>query len=316
MATMVKEKQAAGRRLGSDRATQFQLHSLMLPGTILILLFNIVPLFGLLLAFKNYKVTEGIIGVFTSPWYGLQNFKIIFGNHDFLRMLRNTLGINLIGNIIQIPACLIFALLINEIGGKRLKGIVQTVTYMPHFIAWTVFGGIIITMLSSDGMLNQFLLALHVVEEPVMFMAEPKYFWIIAILSNLIKEVGWGTILYTAAIAGIDPTLYEAAELDGAGRVRKMVSVTIPCIRQTLVIMIIFAVAGIMNNSFDQLYVLQNSFNLETSEVIDTYIYKVGLQQLQFGMAAATNSFKSVIAIALLFVANKVSTRITDESLF
>ena len=264
MATMVKEKQAAGRRLGSDRATQFQLHSLMLPGTI----------------------------------------------------LRNTLGINLIGNIIQIPACLIFALLINEIGGKRLKGIVQTVTYMPHFIAWTVFGGIIITMLSSDGMLNQFLLALHVVEEPVMFMAEPKYFWIIAILSNLIKEVGWGTILYTAAIAGIDPTLYEAAELDGAGRVRKMVSVTIPCIRQTLVIMIIFAVAGIMNNSFDQLYVLQNSFNLETSEVIDTYIYKVGLQQLQFGMAAAINIFKSVIAIALLFVANKVSTRITDESLF
>lgn len=316
MATMVKEKQAAGRRLGSDRATQFQLHSLMLPGTILILLFNIVPLFGLLLAFKNYKVTEGIIGVFTSPWYGLQNFKIIFGNHDFLRMLRNTLGINLIGNIIQIPACLIFALLINEIGGKRLKGIVQTVTYMPHFIAWTVFGGIIITMLSSDGMLNQFLLALHVVEEPVMFMAEPKYFWMIAILSNLIKEVGWGTILYTAAIAGIDPTLYEAAELDGAGRVRKMVSVTIPCIRQTLVIMIIFAVAGIMNNSFDQLYVLQNSFNLETSEVIDTYIYKVGLQQLQFGMAAAINIFKSVIAIALLFVANKVSTRITDESLF
>ena len=312
MATMVKEKQAAGRRLGSDRATQFQLHSLMLPGTILILLFNIVPLFGLLLAFKNYKVTEGIIG----PWYGLQNFKIIFGNHDFLRMLRNTLGINLIGNIIQIPACLIFALLINEIGGKRLKGIVQTVTYMPHFIAWTVFGGIIITMLSSDGMLNQFLLALHVVEEPVMFMAEPKYFWMIAILSNLIKEVGWGTILYTAAIAGIDPTLYEAAELDGAGRVRKMVSVTIPCIRQTLVIMIIFAVAGIMNNSFDQLYVLQNSFNLETSEVIDTYIYKVGLQQLQFGMAAAINIFKSVIAIALLFVANKVSTRITDESLF
>lgn len=151
MATMVKEKQAAGRRLGSDRATQFQLHSLMLPGTILILLFNIVPLFGLLLAFKNYKVTEGIIGVFTSPWYGLQNFKIIFGNHDFLRMLRNTLGINLIGNIIQIPACLIFALLINEIGGKRLKGIVQTVTYMPHFIAWTVFGGIIIIPIKLPG---------------------------------------------------------------------------------------------------------------------------------------------------------------------
>lgn len=312
----MKKNNLAALHRHKRNTTQIELHSLMLPGTILIFLFNLIPLFGLLLAFKNYKVTEGIIGVFTSPWYGLQNFKIIFANHDFFRMLRNTLGINLIGNIIQIPACLIFALLINEIGGAKLKSVVQTITYMPHFIAWTVFGGITITMLSSDGLFNQILLSLHVISSPVTFMAEPKYFWLIAILSNLIKEVGWGTILYTAAISGIDPVLYEAAELDGAGRIRKILSVTLPCIRQTIVIMIIFAVAGIMNNSFDQLYVLQNSFNLETSEVIDTYIYKVGLEQLQFGMAAAINIFKSIIAIALLFIANKVSTKITSESLF
>lgn len=311
------KKSRKSYRLGYDRSTQLQLHSLMLPGTLLVLVFSIVPLFGLILAFKNYQVIEGFAGVFTSPWYGFQNFKIIFDNHDFGRMLVNTLGINLIGNLIQIPAALFFALFINEIGNKKLKGLVQTVTYMPHFISWVVFGGIVITLLSADGgMVNKVLMALHIIDKPVTFMADPGYFWGIAIVSNLLKELGWGTILYTAAIAGVDQELYEAAQLDGAGRFRKMISVTIPCIKPTIVIMVIFAVAGIMNNSFDQLYVLQNSFNLERSEVIDTYIYKVGLQQLQFGMASAINIFKSALAIILLCTANKVSNKISGNGLF
>lgn len=310
-------KKKGGYRPGYDRASQLRLHSLMLPGTILILLFNIVPLFGLLLAFKNYQVTEGIKGVFTSPFYGLQNFKIIFSNHDFGRMLINTLGINLIGQLATIPVTIAFALFINEIMNKRIRGIVQTVTYMPHFISWVVFGGILITLLGAEGgAINLLLQRLGLIEQPVIFMAEPKYFWGVAIVANLLKELGWGTILYTAAIAGVDQALYEAAELDGAGRFRKMRYVTLPCIKTTVVIMVIFAVAGIMNNNFDQIYVLQNAFNLERSEVIDTYIYKVGLQQLQFGMAAAINIFKSVLAILLLFMANKVSRKLTDSGLF
>lgn len=310
-------KKKGGYRPGYDRASQLRLHSLMLPGTILILLFNIVPLFGLLLAFKNYQVTEGIKGVFTSPFYGLQNFKIIFSNHDFGRMLINTLGINLIGQLVTIPVTIAFALFINEIMNKRIRGIVQTVTYMPHFISWVVFGGILITLLGAEGgAINLLLQRLGLIEQPVIFMAEPKYFWGVAIVANLLKELGWGTILYTAAIAGVDQALYEAAELDGAGRFRKMRYVTLPCIKTTVVIMVIFAVAGIMNNNFDQIYVLQNAFNLERSEVIDTYIYKVGLQQLQFGMAAAINIFKSILAILLLFMANKVSRKLTDSGLF
>lgn len=310
-------KKKGGYRPGYDRASQLRLHSLMLPGTILILLFNIVPLFGLLLAFKNYQVTEGIKGVFTSSFYGLQNFKIIFSNHDFGRMLINTLGINLIGQLVTIPVTIAFALFINEIANKRIRGLVQTVTYMPHFISWVVFGGILITLLGADGgAVNLLLQKLGLIEQPVIFMAEPKYFWGVAIVANLLKELGWGTILYTAAIAGVDQALYEAAELDGAGRFRKMRYVTLPCIKTTVVIMVIFAVAGIMNNNFDQIYVLQNAFNLERSEVIDTYIYKVGLQQLQFGMAAAINIFKSVLAILLLFMANKVSRKLTDSGLF
>ncbi len=314
---MKNQNRKRGFRPGYDRATQFQLHSLMLPGTMLMLLFSIVPLFGLLLAFKNYKVVEGIRGVFTSPWYGFQNFKIIFGNFDFRRMLVNTLGINLIGNLVGILAAIGFALFINEITHVKFKGFVQTVTYMPHFISWVVFGGIVITLLSGDGgLFNQILFKLGIIETPIVFMAQPGYFWAIAIISNLVKELGWSTILYTAAISGVDQELYEAADLDGAGRIQKMRYVTLPCIKGTIVIMVIFAVAGIMNNNFDQIFVLQNPFNSERSEVIDTYIYKVGMQQLQFGMAAAVNIFKSILAIVLLGIANFVSRKLTDNGLF
>lgn len=298
--------------LGKDRATQFQLHTLMLPGTICIILFSILPLFGLILAFKNYSVVEGVAGIFTSEWYGFQNFKIIFGNHDFTRMLVNTLGINLLGNLVNIPAALFFALLINEIASPFLKKSVQTLTYMPHFISWVVFGGIVITLLSSDGPINNFLVNTGIFKNPVVFMAQPKKFWAIAIISNLIKELGWSTILYTAAIAGVDQELYEAAEIDGAGRFRRMISITIPCIKGTVMIMVIFAVAGILNNNFDQIYVLQNSFNLERSEVIDTYIYKIGIQQLQFGMAAAVNITKSFFSLALLLLANGIVSKLSD----
>lgn len=313
----MNKKKKKGFRPGYDRATQFQLHTLMLPGTILMLMFSIVPLFGLLLAFKNYKVVEGIKGVFTSPWYGFQNFKIIFGNFDFRRMLTNTLGINLIGNLVGILAAIGFALFINEIARAKFKSVVQTVTYMPHFISWVVFGSIVITLLSGDGgLFNQILLKLGIIKTPIVFMAQPKYFWAIAILSNLVKELGWSTILYTAAISGVDQELYEAADLDGASRIQKMRYVTLPCIKGTIVIMVIFAVAGIMNNNFDQIFVLQNPFNIERSEVIDTYIYKVGMQQLQFGMAAAVNIFKSILAIILLGMANFVSNKLTDNGLF
>ena len=313
----MSKKQKKNYCLGYDAASQVQLHGMMFPGAVLVVLFNIIPLFGLILAFKNYKVTDGIMGIFTSPWYGFQNFKIIFSNHDFSRMLVNTLGINLIGQLITIPLTIFLALLINEVRAARFKAAVQTVTYMPHFVSWVVFGGIVINLLDADGgVINNILTSLHILEEPKVFMADPNSFWAIAIVSNIVKEIGWGTILYTAAIAGVDQELYEAAEIDGAKRWRKMWYITLPGIKGTIVIMLIFAVAGILNNNFDQIYVLQNAFNMERSEVIDTYIYKVGLQQLQFGVAAAINIFKSVLALILLLSANKISNKLTDSGLF
>ena len=303
--------------LGKDTKTQVTLGAMMLPGTAAIILFSIIPLFGLVLAFKNYTVRDGILGIFSSDWYGFQNFKIIFSNHDFFNMLKNTLGINLFGNLINIPVTLIFALILNEVYHAKFKSLIQTITYMPHFISWVVYGGIVITLLSSDGgAINIALTQLGIIKEPISFMSKPKYFWGVAITSGLLKELGWGAILYIAAIAGVEKDLYEAASIDGANRFQCMWHITIPGILSTVMIMIIFAVAGILNNNFTQIYVLQNSLNLSRSEVIDTYIYKVGIKQLQFGMAAAVNVTKSFFAIALLLLANKASGKLTGRGLF
>ena len=256
-------------------------------------------------------------GIFTSQWNNFKNFKILFQNYDFLPMLRNTLGINLINNLISIPVTLFFALMLNEVLNTRFKSLIQTVTYMPHFLSWVVFGGLFMTLLSTDnGFINTILMNLGLIREPLGFMAEPKYFWAIAAVTSLLKELGWGAILYIAAIAGVDQELYESAMMDGAGRFRRMWYITIPCIKPTVMIMVIFAISGMLNNNFTQIYVFQNSLNISASQVIDTYVYEYGLGQLQFGMAQAVTLAKSIIAIILLVGANKLSNKVTDSGLF
>jgi putative aldouronate transport system permease protein len=303
--------------MGKDTSTQTQLKIMLMPAVILIFVFNIIPLFGLVISFKNYRPASGIMGLFTSPWSGLRNFRIIFRNYDFWPMLRNTLGINLLGNFIGIPITLFFALFLNEIKNVRFKSFIQTITYMPHFISWVVYGGLFITLLSIDGgFVNSILLGLGLISAPVPFLADPKYFWAIAVITGLMKELGWGAILYLAAIAGVDQELYEGAMIDGAGRFRKMWYITIPCIKPTLMIMIIFAVSGMLNNNFTQIYVFQNTLNISRSQVLDTYIYQIGLQQLQFGTATAVGLTKSILAVVLLSGANWISKRLTDAGLF
>ena len=313
----MKKSNKRNYRYGMDRNTQLQLHGMMLPATALILLFSIVPLFGILIAFKDYRPVSGVAGIFTSQWNNFKNFKILFQNYDFLPMLRNTLGINLINNLISIPVTLFFAFMLNEVLNTRFKSLIQTVTYMPHFLSWVVFGGLFMTLLSTDnGFLNTILMNLGLIREPLGFMAEPKYFWAIAAVTSLLKELGWGAILYIAAIAGVDQELYESAMMDGAGRFRRMWYITIPCIKPTVMIMVIFAISGMLNNNFTQIYVFQNSLNISASQVIDTYVYEYGLGQLQFGMAQAVTLAKSIIAIILLVGANKLSNKVTDSGLF
>lgn len=312
---MKKNKKNYG--YGRDRKTQLELYAMMAPATVLIILFSIVPLFGLLIAFENYRPVSGVAGIFTSPWNNFKNFKILFKNYDFIPMLKNTLGINLLNNLISIPVTLFFALMLNEVMNEKFKSLIQTVTYMPHFLSWVVFGGLFMTLLSTDnGFVNSILTNIGLIKEPIGFMAQPKYFWGITVISSLLKELGWGAILYIAAIAGISQDLYEAAMIDGAGRFKRMWYITIPCIKPTLMIMIIFAVSGMLNNNFTQIYVFQNSLNISASQVIDTYIYEYGLRQMQFGVATAVNLVKSVIAMILLLGANKISNKLTGSGLF
>jgi len=304
-------------RLGYDLRTQTELQTMIWPAVLFIILFNFVPLIGLLMAFKNYDPTTGVQGIFTSVWNNFFNFLSIFQSYQFWPMVRNTLGINLLSSLIGIPATLLFALLLNELQSYKLKSIVQTVTYLPHFLSWVIYGGLIISLLDpQSGVVNYLLIHLHIVQRPVQFLTNPSYFWMIAVLTGLIKDIGWGAILYLAAIAGIDQSLHEAAAIDGAGRFRRIFHVTLPGIMPTVMILVIFAVSGMLNNNFNQIYVLQNALNLPSSQVIDTYVYQVGLQQFQFASATAIGLMKSVFALILLVSANYASKKFTNSGLF
>ena len=253
------------------------------PAIILIAIFDFIPMYGLLMAFKAYDPITGVKGIFTSQWNNFENFMMIFRNFEFWPMVRNTLGINLFGSLIGIPVTLMFALLLNEIRNPKFKSLIQTVTYLPHFLSWVIFGGLFITLLNPDGgIVNYFAPEAGPVDKPIQFLGDPEYFWGIAIGTDLLKEIGWGAILYLAAIAGVDQSLYEAAAIDGAGRFKRMLHITLPGILPTVMILIIFAISGMLNNNFTQIYVLQNSLNLPTSQVIDTYVYQTGLQHFQF----------------------------------
>lgn len=312
-----KAKRKKSYKLGYDFRTQFELKLMLWPAIILVTVFDFVPMYGLLMAFKNYDPITGVKGIFTSQWNNFENFTGIFHHFEFWPMVKNTLGINLFGSLVGIPATLLFALLLNEITSRRFKSLIQTVTYLPHFLSWVIFGGLFITLLNPDGgIVNYLLLKLGFIDEPILFLGEPKYFWGIAIGTNLLKEIGWGAILYLAAIAGIDQSLYEAAAIDGAGRFKRMWHVTLPGILPTLMILVIFAVSGMLNNNFTQIYVLQNSLNLPTSQVIDTYVYQTGLKQFQFASATAIGLMKSAFALALLLGANYLSKKLTKSGLF
>ncbi|WP_029192522.1 ABC transporter permease [Paenibacillus harenae] len=312
---MASRKQK-GFKLGYDIRTQLELKVMLLPAVCLIFLFDFTPLFGLLMAFKNYEPILGVKGIFTSEWNHFQHFIRVFQNFQFWPMVRNTLGINLLGALVGIPATLVFALLLNEIKHHRFKAWVQTVTYLPHFLSWVIFGGLFITLLNTTGIVNFLLMEFHLIDKPIQFLADPKYFWGVAIGTGLLKDIGWGAILYLAAMAGVDQSLYEAAAIDGASRFKRMLHITIPGILPTLMVLIIFAVSGMLNNNFTQIYVLQNTLNLPASQVIDTYVYQTGLLQFQFASATAIGLMKAVFALLLLVGANALSKKLTKSGLF
>jgi len=293
---------------------QFEFHTMLWPGIIHLIIFAYLPMYGIIIAFQNYSIVTGFLG---SQWIGVKHFVDFLTDPMFYRVLRNTIGINILGLIFSFPAPIIFAILLNEIANPGFKRITQTISYLPHFVSWVIFGGLVIKFLLIDGgVINDLLVSAGILQAPVPFLNRPQYFWPIVIISGLIKGLGWGSIIYLAAITGVDAELYEAATIDGAGRFRRIWHITLPSITGTIVIFLIFSISGILNAGFDQIWMLQNDLNIQASEVIDTFVYKVGLQNLRFSYATAVGLARSVVAIILLIGANKLSNAITEKGLF
>lgn len=292
---------------------QRYLQLMVLPGLIWILVFNYVPMAGLVIAFKKFKITESM---FSGQWVGLKYFKEFLHDINFSSIMTNTMGISLLKLFIGFPLPIIFALLLNEIKGTKFKKITQTISYLPHFLSWVVLGGIMITWLSKEGVINDFLVAMHIIKEPISLLGEPKYFWGVALISDTWKELGWSAIIYLAAIAGVDQQMYEAATVDGASKFQKIKSITLPCITGTIAIMLILQVSSLLNSNFDQILILKNQVNVERSQVIDTYVYQMGMTMGKYSYATAVGLFKSMIALFLLLISNMTSKKFLGRSLY
>ena len=291
---------------------QWQLLVLSIPMLIYILIFNYSPMWGWITAFQDYKPKLGISG---SKFVGLKNFEWLFKRPDFLQSIRNTLGMSIINLVFGTIAAIVLAVLLNEVRNTRFKRTVQTVTYLPHFLSMVIVVGMAQNIFASNGPLNQLLMNLHLIKEPIFFLGEGKLFWWLVGVINVWKEVGWNTIIYIAAMTAIDPSLYEAASIDGAGRFDRIRYITLPGIKSTFVILLIMNIGHLMEAGFEMQYLLSSSLTMDWAQTIDIFVLKYGISKQQYGVATAAGIFKSVVAIILLFSANAIAKRLDESTL-
>ncbi|MDV4151044.1 ABC transporter permease subunit [Clostridium sp. AL.422] len=285
-----------------------------IPFLIYVIIFCYAPLIGWIMAFQNFKPAKGF---FEQTWVGLNQFKFLFSDPTFFNVVRNTLAMSIITLVLSFVCSIGFALLLNEVKNMLAKKFVQTVSYLPHFLSWIIVTGIVAEVLSTEtGIINQLLVWFNVIEKPINFFADPKYFWGIVGLANVWKEVGWGSIIYLAAITAINPDLYEAAEIDGAGRFHKIWHITLPGIKPTIFILLLINIGNILNAGFEVQYLLGNGLIQEVSQTIDIFVLKYGISLGNYSLATAAGIFKSVISIVLIFLANKFAKSMGEERLF
>lgn len=282
---------------------------MILPGIIFMIVFNFIPIYGLVLAFKQYTVVDTIED---APWVGWQNFETILKDQYFWQSVVNTLGISFIKLTLGFLLPIVLAVMIYEIPWTPFKKIVQTLTYLPHFFSWIILGGMLINWLSTNGLLNEILQFLGFNADSNYLLDADKYWWI-ASLSDVWKEAGWGTILYLATMAGIDNALYEAAEIDGASKIQRIWNITIPGILQIIILNLILTVSGLLGSNLDQTLVLMNSQNQPKAEVINSYVYRVGLSEGDFSYATAVGLGVSIVSTILLVAVNLVTKKINDN---
>lgn len=291
-------------------------------GLVSLLIFQFLPMFGILMAFKKYSITDGIAGIFTSPWVGFKYFEEFINSYNFDTIVINTIGISLLKLVFAFPVPILLALMLNEIRNGVFKRVVQTASYLPHFISWVVVVGLATTFFSDyDGMINKILTGLGIVDKPLAVLTDPDSFWGLAVGTAVWKETGWWAIIFLAAVSGIDPGLYEAAQLDGAGRLKRIWHITLPGIRGTVIVVLILAVGsllggGLVGSNFEQSYLLGNPVNSDKSEILQTYAFKMGLAQGRYSFATAIDLLQSVISIILIFGSNWVAKKTTKTGLF
>ncbi len=291
---------------------QWQLQSMVLPGIAFMFIFTYIPIYGLVIAFKSYTVVDTIKD---APWVGLENFRIIMNDQFFWESVVNTLGISLLKLLCGFFIPIVLAIMIFEVKSGPFKRVVQTVSYLPHFLSWIILGGMLISWLSTSGLLNQVLEGVGIIEPgagPNYLLDADKYWWI-AVLSDIWKEAGWGTILYLATMSRIDPTFYEAARMDGANKLKQIWYITIPMLKPIISLNLILNVSGLLGSNLDQTLVLMNSQNQAKSEVINSYVYRMGLAQGDFSYATAVGLGISVVSVILLFVANQATKKMNDN---
>ena len=290
---------------------QKYLFLMVLPGFLAVLIFNYFPMYGILIAFKDYSPVRGILG---SDWVGLQHFQDFFNNPMAFRILKNTLILGVYNLLWSFPVPIILALLFNELKNKIFKKVVQTVSYFPNFISVVIIAGMLTEFCSREGLFNQIVRMFG--GEPVTFLLEPKYFRTIFIASGIWQSAGFGTIIYLAALSGVDPTLYDVANIDGAGRWQQMLNISLPALKPTMVILLIFSVSGILGSDFQKIILLYNPDTYEVADVIGSYTYREGVLGARFEYTTAIGLFMSVISFILLSLANLISRKVAEVSLW
>ena len=275
------------------------------------ILFNYIPLVGWVMAFQNYKPKTGLLH---SKWIGMEKFKFLFADANFLLDIRNTLAMGILNLATTFIMAILFAILLNELKSKGGKRVVQTISYLPHFLSWIIVTGILHDALSASGIVNEILGNLGAT--PINFFAEPKYFWGIVAFANVWKETGWNAIIYLAAITSIDPSLYEAAKIDGAGRWGQIRHVTRPSLRPTIMILLLMNIGWVLNAGFEVQYILGNGLVKRVSETIDIYTLTWGISQNDYSLGTAAGIFRSAVSIALILISNYVARRTGEDKLF
>ncbi|MGI6654078.1 MAG: ABC transporter permease [Christensenellales bacterium] len=309
---VISQHKSSRKRYFKAVRMHWDLLLLMVPVVVYYVVFAYIPMSGIVIAFKEFRLLDGI---WKSPWVGLKQFRILFNTPSFFEVLRNTVVISSLRIVFGFPAPIILALLLNELRSQPFKRVVQTISYLPHFLSWVVLAGILIPFLSpSSGPINVLLVKMGL--KPIYFLGQPNTFVPTIIATGIWQSFGWGSIIYLAAISGISPELYESALLDGANRFQCMRYITLPSIAPTIVVLFILNTGSILNGGFDQIFNLYNDAVMSVADILDTYVYRRGLTGLQYSFAAAVGLFKNAVGFIFVFGTNMIARRLGEASLW